>query len=545
MVAQSVAGLMSGADQRFTDGNRNYCSKHKRKLVNLCQTHGQYLCSLCTKEHQGHNIEMLENIAQAQVSTVHHLVEHLENSISHVKDKIELRRNLRDKKQVAARQFFDLTFNELRRIEAEFWAKFEQDEKNEVEFKQKLNEKINLMEKQVEDIKPQFEKMEQKIALSEFIDIISSRKEIENLDEGFQKHKADFYDLVNSAQDYDLLFDKIECRNKLQEYCNQQLAVRVHQHELIEVRDRSIYYYQPMKNCRRKVNIEDNKLTENPTLVNTKETGRLLIIGGNRGYRSSQKVYLVDECMNTLQLHSRLKTGRVGHAAVYINNKDIYVIGGYNADENKWLSSVEVCYDAFNSAGADQMGVLQHKPQWEESTSMHEARYYFGCTTVNNEFIFVFGGMNESFMQQTFPEGQSKCLNTIERFSVECNRWDKIELKTYQKFPFLSHLVAVHIPWDNDQILIVGGQTYNKKTGKFENQQTVFKFDHHEDKLKACKDIAVPDRFLMGMGISDGSKQVATLGENSIHLFNGDSWSTVRRDAEVAKVTEIQFPKRM
>jgi N-acetylneuraminic acid mutarotase len=103
--------------------------------------------------------------------------------------------------------------------------------------------------------------------------------------------------------------------------------------------------------------------------------------------------------MNTLQLHSRLKTGRVGHAAVYINNKDIYVIGGYNADENKWLSSVEVCYDAFNSAGADQMGVLQHKPQWEESTSMHEARYYFGCTTVNNEFIFVFGGMNESFMQ--------------------------------------------------------------------------------------------------------------------------------------------------
>lgn len=37
-------------------------------------------------------------------------------------------------------------------------------------------------------------------------------------------------------------------------------------------------------------------------------------------------------CMNTLLKHSEMKVGRVGHAAVYINNKDIYVIGGYNAD---------------------------------------------------------------------------------------------------------------------------------------------------------------------------------------------------------------------
>ena len=74
-----------------------------------------------------------------------------------------------------------------------------------------------------------------------------------------------------------------------------------------------------------------------------------MIIGGNKGYKSSKKVFLVDECMNTLMLHSKLNVGRVGHAAVYINNKDIYVIGGYNADSNQWLSSVETCYDAFNS----------------------------------------------------------------------------------------------------------------------------------------------------------------------------------------------------
>jgi hypothetical protein len=52
--------------------------------------------------------------------------------------------------------------------------------------------------------------------------------------------------------------------------------------------------------------------------------------------------------MNSLILHSKLNIGRVGHAAVYINNKDIYVIGGYNADKNQWLASIEICPDAFD-----------------------------------------------------------------------------------------------------------------------------------------------------------------------------------------------------
>jgi hypothetical protein len=198
--------------------------------------------------------------------------------------------------------------------------------------------------------------MVQKISVSDFYDILESKADIWNLNEGFKRYKDEFYQLVKSAEDYELIFDKMECRKKLEEYITKQLAVKVHQHELIEVRDRAIYYYQPFKGTRRKVNIEDDKLTENPTLVNTKETGRLLVIGGNKGYRSSNKVYQVDECMNTLNLHSRLNVGRVGHAAVYINNKDIYVIGGYNADNNKWLSSMEVCYDAFS-------GDSEHK--WE------------------------------------------------------------------------------------------------------------------------------------------------------------------------------------
>ncbi len=59
-----------------------------------------------------------------------------------------------------------------------------------------------------------------------------------------------------------------------------------------------------------------------------------MLIGGNKGYRSSCKVYSVDECMNNLKKHSKLGIGRVGHSALLIKNKDIYVIGGYNSDKN-------------------------------------------------------------------------------------------------------------------------------------------------------------------------------------------------------------------
>ena len=54
--------------------------------------------------------------------------------------------------------------------------------------------------------------------MSEFFDIIESKADIWNLNEAFKKSKTDFYDLVNSAEDYELIFDKMECRLKLEEY---------------------------------------------------------------------------------------------------------------------------------------------------------------------------------------------------------------------------------------------------------------------------------------------------------------------------------------
>lgn len=88
---------------------------------------------------------------------------------------------------------------------------------------------------------------------------------------------------------------------------------------------------------------------------------------------------------------------------------------------------------------------------------MNESRYYFGYCLWNNDYVFVFGGMNDKFMDTSLGEASNKCLNSIERYTVEFNRWDMIDLKTYQKLSYMSHLVAIHVPWDKDRILIVGG----------------------------------------------------------------------------------------
>jgi hypothetical protein len=90
---------------------------------------------------------MLENYAQAEVSKLQSLVDHLESQIKGVREKIALRESLLEKKEVAAKQFFELTFSELKRIEEEFWQKFSIEQNEENVLMGKFNESLLSMEK--------------------------------------------------------------------------------------------------------------------------------------------------------------------------------------------------------------------------------------------------------------------------------------------------------------------------------------------------------------------------------------------------------------
>jgi hypothetical protein len=74
---------------------------------------------------------MLQNFAKKQVKKVKDDVDYIENSLRHIKEKLELRRNLNEKKTIAAKQFFDLTRREMDRIEREFWDSLNKEQEDE------------------------------------------------------------------------------------------------------------------------------------------------------------------------------------------------------------------------------------------------------------------------------------------------------------------------------------------------------------------------------------------------------------------------------
>lgn len=41
----------SAAGAPYSEGNRNYCTRHKKKFVNFCLDHGVPLCAMCFKDH--------------------------------------------------------------------------------------------------------------------------------------------------------------------------------------------------------------------------------------------------------------------------------------------------------------------------------------------------------------------------------------------------------------------------------------------------------------------------------------------------------------
>jgi hypothetical protein len=81
------------------------------------------------------------------------------------------------------------------------------------------------------------------MTLSEFYDVIECNPAIWKITEEFKKNNGEFYDMVKNAEDVELVFDKIECKKKLDEYASKQLAVKRHMHELVELKDSALHYY--------------------------------------------------------------------------------------------------------------------------------------------------------------------------------------------------------------------------------------------------------------------------------------------------------------
>jgi hypothetical protein len=50
--------------------------------------------------------------------------------------------------------------------------------------------------------------------------------------------------------------------------------------------------------------------------------------------------------------------------------------------------------------------------------------------------------------------------------------------------------------------------------------------------MTLCEGLAGTDKFIIGQGLSDGGKQVAALGEEALHVFDGEHWVTIEKVKE-------------
>jgi predicted metal-dependent hydrolase len=82
----------------------------------------------------------------------------------------------------------------------------------------RLIEQRQVLEKEETVLRPKYQNMEKQIELSEFVSIINAAKEIKLESEKFQMVRDQFRQVVTDTLDYELIFDQVDCRNKLEEY---------------------------------------------------------------------------------------------------------------------------------------------------------------------------------------------------------------------------------------------------------------------------------------------------------------------------------------
>jgi N-acetylneuraminic acid mutarotase len=117
---------------------------------------------------------------------------------------------------------------------------------------------------------------------------------------------------------------------------------------------------------------------------------------------------------------------RKEHAAVICDNQ-VYVMGGYDGEQNMFLN----CCEVYNIK----------KDEWKFFAPMNISKCAFSATVVNNKYIYTFGGY----------DGQNR-LDAIERYSIEDADWNMLKVK----LKFALSNCACYCP-EPDKVVVFGG----------------------------------------------------------------------------------------
>ena len=143
--------------------------------------------------------------------------------------------------------------------------------------------------------------------------------------------------------------------------------------------------------------------------------------------------YCLERCQDMIY-------ARYGHGLVPVHD-GIYAVGGFSSPDlpeanQATHSSVEV-FKPWS----------EHK-EWSEVCSLNTPRAFFGITPINDQYIYVFGGLNNNIV-----------LDSIERYDQMLNNWVNLDVvKLEEPLCKLSVIPLGALNIDSElQVMILGG----------------------------------------------------------------------------------------
>jgi hypothetical protein len=193
---------------------------------------------------------------------------------------------------------------------------------------------------------------------------------------------------------------------------------------------------------------------------------------------------------NTLNIISKLSSTHWNGGFISINNENLYIISGIDTKGCEVLS-------------------LEAK-RVKNLPNTNYIRVNSGICNINNEYIYALFGKNSD--------------NTIERLNIRYNhqigqKWELINIMNNEDNIYLNNLEQFVCFYNEDNIIILGGDNHSKKDGSINE---IIKFNIYDNSLKNIGFINLKSLYLNQITFIDDEFFFVYDKKNGLHFFNKD-----------------------